>query len=196
MQFKSYNTLSSIDGRGILNQVESRCTREERNTAYEPDPVTYCHELTHQLNAHLRNDAGSGMNAFFVGQDLGRYILLPEPSITLADVAESVVHFRNEAYELYLVQQQQYWNEQPLNVLDEFSAYVNGSQLALEMKLDNHGSHDRCHWFCYYADCLVKTVWEKDSSYLEYPLLAEFVEWQKNRVVSLLGIATWSTFNG
>jgi len=56
-----------------------------------------------------------------------------EPSFKLNDIAQAVPQeLRGMSYQLYLVQQQQYWNNEPLYVFDEWSAYLNGLSTALD----------------------------------------------------------------
>ena len=92
--------------------------------------VTWAHETTHGLNARIRNQY-PGSNACYVLND--RAIILVEPTkFTLSKVASAVPRsLRGMSYDLYLIQQQRYWNEQPLYVLDEWSAYANGTDTAI-----------------------------------------------------------------
>lgn len=125
--------------------------------------VTWAHETTHGLNARLRNQrvelvrvhyaleggvpnyyalprpAGDydlnvslgNVNAAYCLE--GRYLLLPEPSCRLSQIAQAVPQsWRGMSYQLYLVQQQRYWDGQPLYVLDEWTAYLNGLATALD----------------------------------------------------------------
>ena len=181
--FRNYNPAGSKDGHGMFAQIESRCTEEQQQTAYDPDRITYAHEMTHQLNSALRNKVGQASNAFFVGSDKGWWVSLKEPKVTLSQVAE-LVHkeYRNEAYELYLKDQQKYWNDQPLYVLDELSAYINGSTVAIEEGLPDHGSHDRAKWFGHYAACVVLACHKYDPTYPQLKELQEFVIWQNGRI--------------
>lgn len=89
---------------------------------------TAAHEATHQINAAIRNR----VNAFYVGG--GRAALVDEPGFELARVRrfvpESLEGFR---YQLYLVSQAEGpWNERPLYVFDEWTAYLNECLLALD----------------------------------------------------------------
>jgi len=59
----------------------------------------------------------------------GKALTCREPVVLLSDVANSTpLSVRGDVYRLYLVKRQRYWNAQPTYVLDEFSAYINGSK--------------------------------------------------------------------
>lgn len=184
-QWHTFSPPGSVDGRGILADVLSRCDAQGRRNAYEPDRVTYCHELTHQLNSRIRNSTrGNRLNALYVGE--GRAMILSEPNIRLQTVAQYVdPKYRNSTYQLYFVSMRQYWDNQPLYVLDEWTAYCNGAQAARELRCDEHGSNDRAMWFCHYADCLVAAVKEHDPKYAQLAELTAFVDWQKKRSAEL-----------
>lgn len=184
-QWFRYRPAGCEDGRGILREVISRCDEQGKRTAYDPSQVTWCHEGTHMLNSRIRNSMGGTgrVNAFYVGH--GRCICLREPRVTLRQVAQYVTKHRNSTYQLYFGQQLQWWNNEPLYVLDEWTAYVNGSQAAKELSADPHGTYERAQWFCHYADALVAAVEAHDPTYPQLKELKHFVAWQKKRVDQL-----------
>lgn len=185
-QWYDYSPPGSVNEQGTLQDVLSRCDDAGRRAAYDADRVTYCHELTHQVNARIRNSLGGRVNAFYVGG--GRAMILQEPNVRLETVAQYVQPaYRNSAYQLYLVDQRSGWDNQPLYVLDEWTAYCNGSQAARELNADDHGSHERASWFCHFADCLIQAVQQHDRTYQQLSALIEFVSWQKQRVSILVG---------
>jgi hypothetical protein len=100
------------------------------------DLVTTAHEATHGLNAYIRNHYGSGtgkVNGFYLGN--GNYQILHEPQgVKLSDVAGKVPSQlrSHHSYGLYLQEQQRYWQNEPLYVLDELTAYTNGAIVGLE----------------------------------------------------------------
>jgi len=124
--------------------------------------VTWAHETTHGLNARIRNQnvkvkqiavgAGLGLTLSYpVPVDgvpfpelrLGRvnacYVLggkafvCEEPDLRLSQIAEAVPRsMRGMSYRLYLVEQQRYWEDCPLYVFDEWSAYANGLSTAID----------------------------------------------------------------
>ena len=186
-QWYEYNPPGSVDGQGILQEVVSRCDEQGKRNGYDRDPVTHCHEATQQLAGRIRNQfGGTGrVNAFYVGG--GLCCVLPEPRVTLQMVARYVApQYRNYQFQVYFINSAQHWNNQPLFLLDEFTAYCNGSQAARELRADPHGTYECTIYFCHYADCLVTAVQRHDPQYPKLPELTHFVEWQKQRAYSLV----------
>lgn len=188
-QWFEYSPPGSVAaGQGILSEVLSRCDQRGLQTVANlaSSKTTHCHEATHMLNSRMREDLGlQQVNAFYVGY--GQAIVLPEPRTTLERVGKRVTQYRNSTFQLYFVGGLRDWNNQPLYVLDEYSAYVNGSQAALESGHDDHGSIDRAIWFGHYSDALVATVQAEDPQYEYLQDLAEFVQLQKERVAEIAG---------
>ena len=93
----------------------------------DSDPITWTHEGTHGVNARIRREKGSpGIVGIYIGGL--RCCLLEVPPIKLSDVAKAVPReLRGDIYTLYLVQQQRWWENDPLYVLDEWSAYLQGA---------------------------------------------------------------------
>jgi hypothetical protein len=91
----------------------------------DADRITWVHEGSHGVSSLLRNKWGCP--AFYVLQN--RAVLMPEPRTTLSAVAGRVPQsLRGEVYNLYLIQMQQWWNNQPSFVFDEWVAYTNGAE--------------------------------------------------------------------
>jgi hypothetical protein len=88
---------------------------------------TDLHENTHTLHSELRNKYGNKYNAMYRGD--GSAFILLEPQVTLATIAVAIPQpLRGMSYNLYLVQQQRWWNQQPLYLIDELGAYLSGSR--------------------------------------------------------------------
>lgn len=118
---------------GLLGDVDSRVPRGYPSY-YDADPVTFAHESTHGVNARLRNEHRAACGLYLLG---GRGFVCPSPPVSLADVAAAVpVAHRGRAYRLYCVDAQAWWNDSPLYVLDECTAYVAGSLAGLELGLE------------------------------------------------------------
>lgn len=87
------------------------------------------HEASHGVAAAVRNrHGGTGkVNAIYVGD--GKAAILPEPiPLTMAEVAAAIPPSqRGDAYRLYMVEQRRWWNQQPLYILEEHGAYLNGT---------------------------------------------------------------------
>lgn len=89
--------------------------------------VTDVHENTHQLHSELRNKYGNKYNAMYKGN--GQAFILLEPKTTLSAIAAIIPKpLQGMSYRLYLIQQQQWWNNQPLYLGDELCAYLAGSR--------------------------------------------------------------------
>jgi len=114
---------------GVLGELEDRMPAQHQYR--DADKGTWAHETTHGLNSRIRCAHGGHVNAAYL---YGGYaLILPEPSFTLADVAAATPQeWRGPVFGLYLVQQRGDWNNEPLYLLDELSAYVNGSVARLE----------------------------------------------------------------
>lgn len=100
------------------------------------DKVTVAHETTHEINNFIANANGTR------SKNVGLYVLndagyvLDEPKITIREVAALVPHeFRGfTPYKLYLQDNgPEWWNSEPLYLMDEWVAYSNASQCALEL---------------------------------------------------------------
>lgn len=94
---------------------------------YDRDEVTYVHEGTHGINAELRNQH-RGFACFYMLNDLAiRLRRITE--VTLTDLAREIPKdIRGGIYDLYLVEQARWWNDSPLYVCDEWTAYLNGTR--------------------------------------------------------------------
>jgi hypothetical protein len=85
---------------------------------------------------------------------------MDEPKGTLAAVAAAVpISLRGRGYNLYLVQQQRYWNDAPTYVFDEWVAYTNGSVQRLHSGLDDRTDTVQSMMeFIPYALCVPYTI--------------------------------------
>ena len=116
----------------ILADIDSQLSV---NTYRDSDPVTWGHETCHGIASRIRQIEGAGTNGFYCLA--GNYIHLKEPKFTLRALAALIPkEYRGVIYELYLIDQQRYWNEQPAYVLDEAFAYLNGTLVGLELELE------------------------------------------------------------
>lgn len=85
----------------------------------------------HGLPVLLRGDAGARVNAFYCLKD--RAAVLEEPAFRKRDIVEFVPQeFKQSRYSLYVAGQQE-WDDCPLYVFDEWTAYVNGGTSAVEL---------------------------------------------------------------
>jgi hypothetical protein len=186
-RLRSGGPLSWIDWnpRGCRNDCDIYSDVLSRaNAGNYPDAATRCHESTHVLDSKISN-AHVGSRGFYVGN--GRAMLLAKPRATLSAVARRVTKYRNiNEYQLYLVKAQQWYEHDPLEVLEEFNAYCNDLQCQRERHMGWQGTEDRCTWFSHWADCMVETVKEQDPNYRDLDMLVSFVEWEKDRAQKLI----------
>lgn len=144
--------------------------------------VNAAHETTHGVNSRLRQMYSGGVNAFFVGYG-GRAFVCREPRLRLSDVLPRVpTDVRDDGAGLYLQQQQRDWNGQPLYVLDEWTAYVNGATVGFDIGKPEWLELQRAIEFCGYATALLCAIEDLDPGYADKAALAEFVSWQICRV--------------
>lgn len=176
-----YKPAGAVDGQGILRDVTSRCTPSVRQTMYDADQETYTHEATHGLNSIIRNKMGgtSSVNAFYVGN--GLCVVLPEPKLRLSWVRQYV---RTKHPTPTLAWSS--WENEPLYLVDELSAYLNGLQWAKETGRPSHGSNTFAPAMCDWNDALVAAIKAHDPNYAELQALIEFIAYQKQRCKELL----------
>ena len=142
----------SVQRQGHLGDIISRVGRPA--TYMEADPVTSAHECTHGINSDMRQQmVTKGFNCFYLLE--GRAAVVMEPRVTLATIAAKVPpSMRARGYRLYLIDQQRYWNNEPLYILDELSAYLNGATVAAQLGIqdrfcDSFQSTCEFLWYAY-----------------------------------------------
>ena len=146
------------------------------------DAMTIAHESTHQIHSELRNKSpGNGVNAFYVMQD--RCIFFREPKVTIRDAADRIKReHRGPVFDTYMVNSRQWWNRQPLYVVDEAVAYTNGAIVGKEQGVEGwEFEANRGKELTQYAWAVIMAVDAKDSSYDELDKLVEFVNWNATR---------------
>lgn len=157
------------------------------------DRIVTAHETTHFLNAHLRNKYTVALkrrvNAFYVGRD--RFVLLDEPGVKKSDVIAFVpAGLRGDRFALY-VENQKEWDDTPLYLFDEWVAYVNGSEVALEeaaKKKPAGRSNDlfACVEFAVYATALGMAVEKHDARYFaSNTQFRAFLAWHVQRSLAV-----------
>lgn len=138
----------------------------------DPDLVTCAHEVSHGIHAHLRNyfnpnDARA--NAFYILSDRACFVV--EPDILKHEatpfVPQSLREFRFGTY----VSGQSAWDDTPLYLWDEWNAYINGGEAALDMADAgqwNDGWRDQSGVieFVAYGVAVAMAVSESDPAYL------------------------------
>lgn len=160
----------------VLGDIEAHTSSVFRSG----DVVTNVHESVHQINSELRNKYHCP--AFYILQD--KAILVDEPkNVRLSDIAKEIRPAeRGPNYQLYLIQQQKDWNNQPTYVLDEWSAYRAGSICAAETGVRVEDAKNHLVEFTRYAWALVRLA----------PELRPFMQYfDKNKDLPDYGTATY-----
>lgn len=155
-----------------------------------PDMVNAAHETTHGINSRIRQSR-PGMHGFYVGR--GRMITFRSPHLRLTNVAALVPRpFHNDTYGLYLQQQAASWNDTPLYVLDEWTAYCNGTEAGIEqaergrVAPSETKSIECAVSFCAFATALIQAIDRYDPNYSDRDRLIQFIAWQIDRTFALL----------
>jgi len=150
----------------------------------EDDPGNWVHELTHQVNSDIRCSTLAHDNAFYVMH--GKYVIFNEPNVTLRQVAKMVPQKdRGVLYKGYLVEQQRGWNDSPLYVLDEATAYANGLEYHVSTKTKDQYRLAYANEFLRYVNALILTIEKYDPNYSQLDELREYVKWHTHRVKTL-----------
>jgi hypothetical protein len=118
---------------GYLGEIESRLPP---NHPYKDnDKVTWAHEGTHGVNSEMRNAEKNMATVYLLDN-----IAFKMNNITyykLSDVAKEVPQeLRGNIYKLYMVDQQRWWNDMPLYVIDELAAYLNGTRVGEQLQVE------------------------------------------------------------
>lgn len=117
-------------GDTFLSDIVSQCPNPE--VYRDSDTVTTGHESVHGVNSRIRNMNPGYNGYYFLNGDA--YIVRTPKNVTLSSVAwNTPQEWRGKIYNLYLIQQQQYWNDSPLYVLDECTAYLAGACVGIEI---------------------------------------------------------------
>jgi thiol-disulfide isomerase/thioredoxin len=159
----------------------------------DSDLVNWAHETTHGINSRGRNElVGNRINAFYCLGD--KLAVFREPRVRKSDVCRYVAaNHRGPGWGLYMAGQTE-WDDTPLYILDEWSAYLNGAVVHLElvkrgMRQDRSLDADlnKCNEFAWYAHALLQCVDAQDRSYPDREPLGAFIDYQTDRARQLLG---------
>lgn len=184
-----YNPPGARDGR-MLQDILTRVNDFGAKNILDCDTVGKAHEGTHYMNSQLRcaDDPQVLMNnAVYVGD--GRYLLFKEPKLLLKDVLPYVRKELRDNIRTIMETWEQ-WDEQPLYIIDEWTAYTNGSKCANEENADwgrTSGSHQRALWCGEVADALITAIEKHDPGYVQLDELKQFVAWQHTRTQQVVG---------
>jgi len=186
-EWQDFKAPGAVFDQGLLQDVASQCTAEGRQRMYADDPLTYCHELTHEVNSRIRNYTKNPHdNAFYVGGS--KCFIIDEPQVTLAIVSQYVPsEHRNRYFQTYLLDSRRNWNREPLYILDEWTAYCNGCEFAHASGRNPSSDQTALRSFIHYVSAVLQATEKHDPNYPQMDQLREFICWQMNRTAKLLG---------
>ncbi len=178
---------------GVLTDIVQHLPRSYGDTYYDDDTVTYGHETSHGLHAHIRNtmnDTGTRANGFYVLDD--RACLVREPDMRKSDVAVYIPSsLRWTRFDLYLTGSRD-WDDTPLYVWDEWVAYTNGSAVGVDRASAGlwrsgwRGTVDGTIEFTVYAIAVGMAAETREPGYfVREPNFLAFLVWNARRAMRL-----------
>ncbi len=180
----------------VLTDIVSHLPASFGNTYYDADKITWGHETSHGISAHLRdakNDTGRKANAFYVLNDKAAIVI--EPSMSKTGVAAYVpASLRGDRFSTYVAGQSA-WNDTPLYLLDEMNAYVNGGAVGVDLVKNGlwvGEARDAVAGqieFTAYALALGMAVRQHDPEYFaSYPQFSEFLAFTIERSMRIFRV--------
>lgn len=177
----------------VLTDIAQHTPPEYGDYYWSNDLVTAAHETTHGINADIRNDyndTGARANGFYVLE--GRAVLVVEPDIRKSHVAPYVPEvLRGFRFDTYITGQTE-WDDTPLYVWDEWVAYTNGGEVAVDLVesgLWSYGWRDGVAGqleFTVYALAVGMAVKERDPAYFAANTqFREFLAWNARRAMDV-----------
>lgn len=168
----------------VLNDIESHMPLH--HIYRDSNLITSSHETTHGINSNIRqkHQGVVRINAFYCLND--RACIIREPNITISAIAPKIPqHLRGPSYQLYLINQTRDWNDDPLYLFDEWSAYTNGALTGEELRY-GHREFEllQAHNFNVYCVYLAKVVEERCPDYNNVQLKS-FLMWNIQRVCNI-----------
>ncbi len=167
-------------GVGVYGDICSHL--EEPDVHRDADLITSGHESLHVLHARIRIKYKKP-NAYYLLKD--RAFVFKNPKVTLKQVADNVKK-RGPNYDLYLVEQQKYWNDTPFYVIDEYIAYIGGCCVGLDQDMEKRSIDSYNHVLEFQEYVNVARELSRKSGFAEQKELDEFLDFvYNNRVVWL-----------
>lgn len=174
---------SSVARGELLRDIDNHMPRGHHYSA--ANPITWAHETTHGINANVRNkyiaDSKHQIryNAFYVLNN--KAVLVVEPKGTIKSAADktpkSLRQVRQSLFNLYMTSKA--WDNRPLYICDEWSAYTNGSEVRNELQIDNDSEIDNT---VYMGVMTLVMLWTLNP---ENTQLQAFVAWNWERTMRL-----------
>jgi len=167
--------------KGFLGDIISHCPTP--GVYADSDIITTGHETLHCVNARIRN-THQGYNGYYFLENYA--FILKSPPLTLSEIATNVPQdWRGPIYSLYLVEQQSHWNDTPLYIVDEFSAYLAGTTVGLEVGNQDRTQQSFKSAIEMYAYCRVMEKLAKQTNYADQIQLDELMSFSYERLVAL-----------
>lgn len=121
--------IRNVPGSGIVNDINNHVPTDKDNNS---DKITEVHETTHEINGLLTKEKKKP-SFYLLNNKAACFDKIPG---TLKEVAESIPEdLRGSVYQLYLIKQQRYWNNERSYLFNEFSAYLNGSLAREQLRI-------------------------------------------------------------
>jgi hypothetical protein len=159
---------------GSLGDIDSRLPAG--HIYRDRDKVTWAHETTHGINARIRNELRVA-NGYYCLYGIA-FTLKDNPSFLLRDIANRVDKSKKwKTYQLYLVQQQKHWNDTPLYVLDELTAYTNGAIVGSQVGMEERARYSAECALEMYTFSKIALDLCKETSYKYTHDLEQFLMW-------------------
>lgn len=164
----------------LLNDIDSHMPRGHIFSS--TNLITWAHETTHGINADVRNvymrsHAGQ-YNAFYVTGN--KSVIVKDPDGSIADVIAKMPKWLQDSTFQNYKDRYKEWNDRPLYICDEWSAYTNGLAVQVEMRIDqnlegNHAVHMGL------MSLVMMWALQADDTQLQ-----AYIAWNWERVISLL----------
>lgn len=179
-----------ISSRIKENSKYADIINRSRNPVLQHDRDTNAHETTHMIQADLRNNKNRAVNYrqrfnsfYLIG---GKGIDFPEPRMRKRDVVKYVPQVLREYRFPTYVSGQTAWDDTPLYLVDEWCAYMNGAEIAIEEY--HSGRHDGTKYdavkgvleFSMYCTSLCMSIRDNDPEYWKNNV--EFKEFMKRQL--------------
>lgn len=188
----SFYDINIISSRIKENSKYADIINRSRNPVLEYDRDTDAHETTHMIQADLRNNKNRSVNYrqrfnsfYLIG---GKGIDFLEPNMRKRQVVSYVPQVLREYRFPTYVSGQTAWDDTPLYLVDEWCAYMNGAEVAIEDYYNNR--HDGTKYdavkgvmeFSIYCTALCMSIHDNDPEYWKNNIeFKEFIKKQLNR---------------
>jgi len=148
--------------------------------------MTCAHETTHMINSYLRNKEGGKTNAFYLPP--GWAFIVKEPNIRKSQVAQYIPsNVRGYRYSTYVTGARE-WDDTPLYLIDEWSAYINGAMVGIDDVNNNRHNGEwtdgvsGCLELSLYCVALCMAIEQHDNTYwTTNEQFRNFMKWNLQR---------------